>query len=85
MGKENKATAEAVATSPEVKNEVVVVAEEIVQETILFKAEDGSEYEVLAKEFVFKGKKYVAQDAVTENAGVLEALVAAKSFILKKI
>lgn len=52
---------------------------------IIFKSEDGSKHELLVKEFTFKGKKYVSKEAVKENADVLEALVEAKSFILKKV
>lgn len=52
---------------------------------IIFKSEDGSKHELLVKEFTFKGKKYVSKEAVKDNADVLEALVEANSFILKKV
>lgn len=52
---------------------------------IVFKSEDGSKYELLVKEFTFKGKKYASKEAIKENTDVLETLVEAKSFILKKV
>ena len=63
-------------------NEVAVTKKE---SKIVFKSEDGSKYELLVKEFTFKGKKYASKEAVKENTDVLEALVEAKSFILKKV
>ena len=93
MTQDNNAPANAGATPEELKaqkntdakaevNEVAVTKKE---SKIVFKSEDGSKYELLVKEFTFKGKKYASKEAVKENTDVLEALDEAKSFILKKV
>lgn len=61
---------------------------EVKQETakaIVFTAEDKTKYELTVEKFTFKGKKYVSKEAVKDNADVLQALVEANSFILKKV
>lgn len=72
-------------TNTDAKAEVNEGADTKKESKIVFKSEEGSKYELLVKEFTFKGKKYASKEAVKENTDVLEALVEAKSFILKKV
>lgn len=93
MAQDKNAPAQAGANPEELKAQTNTDAKAEVNEgagtkkesKIVFKSEDGSKYELLVKEFTFKGKKYASKEAVKENTDVLEALVEAKSFILKKV
>jgi len=97
MVQDNNAPANAGATPEELKAQTTADAKTTAkaevkegadtkkESKIVFKSEDGSKYELLVKEFTFKGKKYASKEAVKENTDVLEALVEAKSFILKKV
>lgn len=78
MAQDKKAPSKEGATpEKEVKKEV--------KKPIVFTAEDKTKYELTVEKFTFKGKKYASKEAVKDNADVLEALVEAKSFILKKV
>jgi hypothetical protein len=76
---ENVAATEVEATEAIEAQEVEIIAPDV------FIAENGTEYEFTVKSFLFRGKKYDVQEAVANDAEVLEELVQLKSFILKKV
>lgn len=78
--KELEVLRNAAASGVEVKEEAVSGE----KSPVVFKAADGKKYEITQSEFRFRGKVYKSDVAVKENKDVLEILVAAKSFILKK-
>jgi len=93
MGRNNRASASAEATSKEVKNEEVVKAEEVVETTNaveilssnIFVAEDGTEVEFAVKHFIHSKRKYTVEEAVAEIPEALQELYERKSFIFKKV
>lgn len=59
------------------------VAEE--DNRILFESEDGNTYEIVVEKFRHAGIVYQSAQAVEQHKDILEAQIAAKSFILKKV
>jgi hypothetical protein len=53
-------------------------------EPLSFIAESGEEYQITVPKFRFKGQEYDSQKAIDETPEVLEILIDAKSFIIKK-
>lgn len=53
-------------------------------EPFSFISESGEEYQITVPKFRFKGQEYDSQKAIDETPEVLEILIEAKSFIIKK-
>jgi len=53
-------------------------------EKLLYEAADGSTYELVQTEFRYRGTLYQGEDVIT-NHDLLEELIEAKAFVLKKV
>ena len=70
-----------VITDEEVETEA---EEALVLEPFSFIAESGEEYQITVPKFRFKGQEYDSQKTIDDAPEVLEALIEANAFFIKK-